>query len=128
MILDDGIYMNLPLLVKQSVVLFPGQTLPMTVHGTDTIDMLQKCIDKDRTFGVVCLGHDKMVPIGTTAEIYQYKHDTESQGFRVKAKGRQRFKILRVIQVRLRSLLSLVHVTQVLNSIFTGLRQDISER
>lgn len=97
-ILDDGIYMNLPLLVKQSVVLFPGQTLPMTVHGTETIDMLQKCIEKDRTFGVVYLGHEKMVPIGTTAEIYQYKHEAQSQGFRVKAKGRQRFKILRVIQ------------------------------
>lgn len=98
-ILDDGIYINLPLLVNQSVVLFPGQTLPMTIYGTETIDMLQKCIEKDRTFGVVFSGNEKIVPIGTTAEIYQYKHETQSQGFRVKAKGRQRFKILRVIQV-----------------------------
>nr|XP_046493042.1 protein cereblon isoform X1 [Neodiprion pinetum] len=97
-ILDDGIYMNLPLLVKQSVILFPGQTLPLTVHGRDTIEMLQKCIDKDRTFGVVCLDRDKMIPIGTTAEIYQYKSEIQSYGFRVKAKGRQRFKILRLIQ------------------------------
>ncbi|XP_012267633.2 protein cereblon [Athalia rosae] len=97
-ILDDGIYMNLPLLVKQSVVLFPGQTLPMTVRATQTIDMLQKCIEKNRTFGVVCLGNEGMLPIGTTAEIFQYKHDEQSPGFRVKAKGRQRFKILHVIQ------------------------------
>jgi len=46
-ILDDGIYMNLPLLVKQSV-LFPGQTLPMTVFGTQTIEMLQTCIQNDK--------------------------------------------------------------------------------
>lgn len=97
-LLDEGIYMNLPLLVKQSVVLFPGQTLPLTVFGTQTIEMLQQCIHKDRTFGVVCLGIDKVVPIGTTAEIYEYMEGSPMQGFRIKAKGRQRFKIIRVIQ------------------------------
>ncbi|XP_029034768.1 protein cereblon [Osmia bicornis bicornis] len=96
-ILDDGIYMNLPLLVKQSVMLFPGQTLPMTVFDPQTIDMLTACIRNNRTLGVVCLGYDKMVPIGTTAEIYECVYEDPEQGFRLKAKGRQRFKILRVI-------------------------------
>jgi len=100
-ILDDGIYMNLPLLVKQSV-LFPGQTLPMTVFGTQTIEMLQTCIQNDRTFGVVCYGHPEMERIGTTAEIYEYTDggiwlDHGRREFRLKAKGRQRFKILRII-------------------------------
>ncbi|XP_003696072.1 protein cereblon [Apis florea] len=95
-ILDDGLYVNLPLLVKQSVMLFPGQTLPMTVFDAQTIDMIRTCIENDRTLGVVCLGYDKMVPIGTTAEIYECMYDPD-QGFRLKAKGRQRFKILRVI-------------------------------
>ncbi|KAL6433699.1 hypothetical protein ACFW04_005755 [Cataglyphis niger] len=100
-ILDDGIYMNLPLLIKQSV-LFPGQTLPMTVFGAQTIDMLQNCIQNDRTFGVVCYGHPEMERIGTTAEIYEYTDggiwmDHGRREFRLKAKGRQRFKILRII-------------------------------
>ncbi|KAK2587505.1 hypothetical protein KPH14_003204 [Odynerus spinipes] len=97
-LLDDGIYRNLPLLVKHSIILFPGQTLPMKVDGLQTINMLQNCIQKDRIFGVVCLGDEKMVRIGTTAEIYEYYDgDLGVSSFRLKAKGRQRFKILRVI-------------------------------
>ncbi|KOC60678.1 Protein cereblon [Habropoda laboriosa] len=96
-ILDDGIYVNLPLLVKQSVVLFPGQTLPMTVIDAQTIDMIRTCLGNDRTLGVVCLGYDRTAPVGTTAEIYECMYDGPEQGFRLKAKGRQRFKILRLI-------------------------------
>lgn len=88
--------MNLPLIVKQSV-LFPGQTLPMAVFGAQTIDMLQTCIQNDRTFGVVCYGYPEMERIGTTAEIYEYMDVGPQQEFRLKAKGRQRFKILHVI-------------------------------
>ncbi|XP_017886440.1 protein cereblon isoform X2 [Ceratina calcarata] len=95
-ILDDGVYVNLPLLAKKSVMLFPGQTLPMTVFDAQTIDMIRTCIENDRTLGIVCLGYNKMVSIGTTAEIYECMYDPE-QGFRLKAKGRQRFKILGVI-------------------------------
>lgn len=97
-LLDEGIYMNLPLLIKQSVVLFPGQTLPLTVFDTETIQMLRQCITKNRIFGVVCLGYDKLISIGTTAEIYEYIEGSPMEGFRIKAKGRQRFKILRVTQ------------------------------
>ncbi|KAG5307589.1 CRBN protein, partial [Pseudoatta argentina] len=112
-ILDDGIYINLPLLVKQSV-LFPGQTLPMTVFGTQTIEMLQTCIQNDRTFGVVCYGNPDMERIGTTAEIYEYTDggiwlDHGRREFRLKAKGRQRFKILRIITQK-KELLYLGHV------------------
>ncbi|KAG7190065.1 hypothetical protein KM043_006206 [Ampulex compressa] len=95
-ILDDGIYMNLPLLVKQSMVLFPGQTLPMTVFDKQIIKMFHTCIQNDRTFGVVRLDDERIVAIGTTAEIYEYTDGDLVQGFRLKAKGRQRFKILRV--------------------------------
>ncbi|XP_001603993.2 protein cereblon isoform X1 [Nasonia vitripennis] len=96
-LLDEGIYINLPLLIKQSVILFPGQTLPMTVFGSNIIGMLEKCIQKNRTFGVVCQQIDKE-PIGTTAEIYEYSQGNPEEGFRIKAKGRQRFKILRMMQ------------------------------
>lgn len=89
--------MNLPLLVKQSVILFPGQTLPMTVFNEQTIDMLRTCIQNNRTLGVVCLEYGKIVQVGTTAEIFECMYESPVQGFRLKAKGRQRFKILQVI-------------------------------
>ncbi|XP_051160441.1 protein cereblon [Leptopilina boulardi] len=97
-LLDEGIYMNLPLLIKQSVVLFPGQTLPLTVFDRQTIEMLQQCINKNRIFGVVCRGYDNLISIGTTAEIYEYIEGSPMEGFRIKAKGRQRFKILHITQ------------------------------
>lgn len=96
-LLDEGIHMNLPLL--RSIVLFPGQTLPMAVFGSHVVDMLAKCIQNNRTFGVVCLQEDKLEPIGTTAEIYEYLQGSPEEGFRIKAKGRQRFQILEITQV-----------------------------
>nr|XP_012146991.1 PREDICTED: protein cereblon isoform X2 [Megachile rotundata] len=92
--------MNLPLVVKDFVMLFPGQTLPMIVFDEHTIDMLTTCIRNNKTLAVVCLGYiwdDMMAPIGTTAEIYECMYEDRNLGFRLKAKGRQRFKILRVI-------------------------------
>jgi len=35
-----------------------------------------------------------MVNIGTTAEIYEYRDEEEVAGFCIKAKGRQRFRIV----------------------------------
>lgn len=98
-ILDEGIYINLPLLIERSTVLFPGQTLPMAVMHTNIADMLEKCIKKNRTFGVVCFRDDKFELIGTTAEIYEFMRGSSHEGFRIKAKGRQRFKILKMTQV-----------------------------
>ncbi|XP_015108351.1 protein cereblon isoform X1 [Diachasma alloeum] len=95
-LLDNGIYMDLPLLAEKSVVLFPGQTLPMMEYDIRTIEMLRKCINKDKTFGVACLRYDRGFSMGTTAEIYEYSENTGSDEVRVKAKGRQRFKILRI--------------------------------
>ena len=95
-LLDDGIYTNLPLLIKRFVVLFPGQTLPMAVYDPNIINMLEKCIQNNRTFGVVCIQENKVEPIGTTAEIYEYVQGGSEDGFRIKAKGRQRFQILMI--------------------------------
>lgn len=97
-LLDNGIYVNLPLLFEKSVILFPEQTLPMVEYSTQIINMLRSCIDKDRTFGVVRSGSTNNSLVGTTAEIYEYS-DSDPNGFRIKAKGRQRFKILRVRNV-----------------------------
>lgn len=96
-LLDNGIYIDLPLLADNTVILFPGQTLPMMVkYDVRTIEMIRKCMKKDRTFGVASFNFDQGLPIGTTAEIYEYSENREVEGVRMKAKGRQRFKILKI--------------------------------
>ncbi|XP_031843037.1 E3 ubiquitin ligase component cereblon [Nomia melanderi] len=91
---DDGVYMRLPLLNQNCVMLFPGQTLPMTVD-THAIDM-PACLEGNRTIGVVCFRYSNIYPIGVTAEIYECIDKGPEEGYNLKAKGRQRFKILQL--------------------------------
>ncbi|XP_066999546.1 protein cereblon [Anabrus simplex] len=98
-LLDDGSYQTLPLLPEPGVVLVPGQTLPLTVFYPSTISMLRRTISTDRTFGVVCIryvGADppRLADVGTTAEIYEFQGEDDTTCFKIKAKGRQRFKII----------------------------------
>ncbi|XP_043289838.1 protein cereblon-like [Venturia canescens] len=93
-LLDNGVCLNLPILFEKSMILFPEQTLPMFEKNTQIVNMLRTCIEKDRTFGVVRAGKKKDPLIGTTAEIYEYS-DSDSGCFCIKARGRQRFKVLK---------------------------------
>nr|CAD7463682.1 unnamed protein product [Timema tahoe] len=96
--LDDDSIQTLALLPQPGVVLVPGQTLPLSVFYPPTVSMLRQSIATDRTFGVVCVSRylysPRLAEVGTTAEIYEFQEEERSAGFRVKAKGRQRFKIL----------------------------------
>ncbi|KAK6624825.1 hypothetical protein RUM44_011689 [Polyplax serrata] len=89
---DEGSIIWLPILMELEVVLVPGQTLPFTAFSPATVSMFREIISKDKTFGVMCL--NSLAQYGTTAEIYQYQADNDITGFRIKAKGRQRFKLL----------------------------------
>ncbi|CAK9809321.1 Protein cereblon [Anthophora quadrimaculata] len=109
-LLEDAVYANVPLLVKQSVVLFPGQTLPMTVNDAQTVDIIKACLEDGRILGVVCLGYDKMVPVGTIAEIYEYLYNDSEHSCCLKAIGRQRFKILRVLRQDTNKILANVRI------------------
>ncbi|PSN56203.1 Protein cereblon [Blattella germanica] len=98
-LLDDDSTQLLSLLPQPDVVLVPGQTLPLMVFYPPTVNMLRELVHNHGTFGVVCTGHSdvlhrRMANIGTTAEIYEYSDDENRIGFRIKAKGRQRFQII----------------------------------
>lgn len=98
-VLDDGSIQRLPLLPQLGVVLVPGQTLPLMVFYPPTVSMLRNIITTNGTFGVICVrsfeaSNPKMVNIGTTAEIYEYRDEEELAGFCIKAKGRQRFRVV----------------------------------
>ncbi|XP_023248163.1 protein cereblon [Copidosoma floridanum] len=124
-ILDEGIYLNLPLLIKDSMILFPGQTLPLAVFNINIITMLEKCIQDNRTFGVLCYHENKIENIGTTAEIYEFSHGSSpGEGLRIKAKGRQRFKILQFKEGANRTLADVKIMPEITLShpLFGGLR------
>lgn len=89
---DEGSIIWLPILMELEVVLVPGQTLPLTAFYPPTVSMFRKIISKDKTFGVVCVNN--FAQYGTTAEIFQYQENSDLAGFKIKAKGRQRFKLL----------------------------------
>lgn len=97
-LLDDGICSRLPIIFERSMILFPEQTLPLVARHTPMVSMLRSCIAGNGTFGVVRVRLEKDPLYGTTAEIQEYS-DNGLQGVRIKARGQQRFKVLRLMEV-----------------------------
>ncbi|XP_039287302.1 protein cereblon [Nilaparvata lugens] len=101
---EDNSVQTLVLLPPPSIVLVPGQVLPLTVNDRYTIRMLEHCIDQYAgMFGVIVKwprpGHkpDESC-FGTTVEIYEYHRVSDDIGetsqLSIKAKARQRFHTL----------------------------------
>uniref|UniRef100_A0A8C5DCH3 Protein cereblon n=1 Tax=Gouania willdenowi TaxID=441366 RepID=A0A8C5DCH3_GOUWI len=94
---DDDSCQTIPVLPHTTVMLVPGQTLPLQLFRPQEVSMMRSIIQKDRTFAV--LAHsDSGEPepeFGTTAEIYAYREEQEYgiETVKVKAVGRQRFKV-----------------------------------
>lgn len=86
---------KIPLLSGSYGTLLPGQTFPLTVRDYARTEMLRKCVEGDHTFGCLAprnpgsLG-DSM--FGTTAEIYEFSDEMGTVC--IKARGRQRFKLI----------------------------------
>lgn len=98
---DAGISHWIPLYPQVDVVLVPGQTLPLAIFNTSTIQMIKQAMDGNRTFATICMIRSGSNPeseeltyadVGTTAEIYEALESP----MRIKAIGRQRFKLLEV--------------------------------
>ncbi|XP_068702174.1 protein cereblon-like isoform X2 [Montipora foliosa] len=97
---EPGSHVNLPLLMMPDLVLVPGQTLPLHLFRPQIVSMIKNIIEKDRTFGLVNSRNSGnqsqlLAAIGTTVEIFSMKEETDSGicTLRIKATGRQRFKI-----------------------------------
>ena len=100
-ILDDEFVQSLPLFSQPGLALIPGQLLPLHLFHASVISMMKKVIDTTKTFGVVNLKADTRSwrgVVGTTAEIFEYREagDLEERevGLKIKARGRQRFKLM----------------------------------
>lgn len=97
---EPGSHVTLPLLMRPDLVLVPGQTLPLHLFRPQIVSMIKNIIEKDRTFGLVNSrstgNHNQLLAaIGTTVEIFSMKEENEAGicTLRIKATGRQRFKI-----------------------------------
>lgn len=97
-ILEEDIIQELVLCPHHSIVLMPGQTLPLTIFHPTVISVMRKLIDTTKTFGSVHFRYLEQGAIyGTTAEIYEFRDPPESSlevGLKLKVKGRQRFRII----------------------------------
>ncbi|KAJ8301385.1 hypothetical protein KUTeg_020372 [Tegillarca granosa] len=84
-VLDENCTVTLPIVQLPGMVLVPGQTIPLHLFHQHTVAMIK---DNSST----------IANIGTTAEIYSVKDETDDHtglsSIRVKARGRQRFEIL----------------------------------
>ncbi|KXJ24585.1 protein cereblon [Exaiptasia diaphana] len=97
-VIEPGQVIELPLMPLPTVVLVPGQTIPLHLFQSQFVTMMQNVIDKDRTFGLV-QGRsmsELQGKVGTTVEIFSRKEEVEAgiTTLTIKAMGRQRFKIL----------------------------------
>ncbi|XP_053206899.1 protein cereblon-like [Panonychus citri] len=93
-VLDDEALITLPLLSLTGVILIPGQILPLQLEHPSMIAMMLNAIEKERTFGILASNSD----VGTTVEIRSYSREVEDDAdenvLRIKAEGRQRFKLV----------------------------------
>jgi len=99
---NDEIISDLPLLNQPGLSLVPGQLLPLNLIHPSVVDMMKNIIENTpKIFGVVNFKSNAQSwerAIGTTAEIFEYRaasdENVEEIGFKIKARGRQRFKLL----------------------------------
>ncbi|XP_023335486.1 protein cereblon [Eurytemora carolleeae] len=100
-ILDENEIITLPLVSIRGFVLMPGQIFPLTLFHPSGISQMRTLINSTKTFGVITMGIDPSKcsgEIGTTAEVFEYQdvEDVNSVEFKIKARGRQRFKVVSV--------------------------------
>nr|XP_028575193.1 protein cereblon isoform X5 [Podarcis muralis] len=97
---DDDSCQTIPVLPHLMVMLIPGQTLPLQLFSPQEVSMVRNLIQKDRTFAVLAYSNvlEREAHFGTTAEIYAYREAQEYgiETVKVKAVGRQRFKVLEI--------------------------------
>ncbi|ETE71228.1 Protein cereblon, partial [Ophiophagus hannah] len=95
---DDDSCQTIPVLPQVMVMLIPGQTLPLQLFRPQEVSMVRNLIQRDRTFAVLAYSNilEREAHFGTTAEIYAYREEQEYgiETVKVKAVGRQRFKVL----------------------------------
>merc|ERR1719430_2329133 len=99
---------SLPLFSQMHLSLMPGQTLPLHLFHPSLVSMIHTVLaSPSKAFGVISLGPEEAKwagTVGTTAHVYEVREseevtvgspqDQEEVGLKLKAKGRQRFRLV----------------------------------
>jgi len=102
-LLDETQLQKLLIHFMPGYILMPNQVFPLKISEPSFVSVIQSLISTTKTFGVVTIELDRdnqtwRDTIGTTAEIYEYSEhrldDTEAVVLNIKARGRQRFRLV----------------------------------
>ncbi|XP_050419400.1 protein cereblon [Patella vulgata] len=103
---DDESYIDIPLYMLPGIVLIPDQVIPLHLFQPQMVAMMKRVAEpeNDKTFGIMTYRNrtdgemDELDYIGTTAEIFSIKDETDDisgiSTLRIKARGRQRFRLI----------------------------------
>ncbi|ESO85229.1 hypothetical protein LOTGIDRAFT_195998 [Lottia gigantea] len=100
---DDESFITIPLYMLPGIVLIPDQIIPLHLFQHHQVAMMKRVAENDKTFGIMTyrdVNHtdDELECYGTTAEIFSIKDETDDitgiSTLRIKARGRQRFKLI----------------------------------
>jgi len=100
-VLEEETYVTIPLLCLPSVILIPGQLLPLQFQGSYFLSTIKDIIDKDKIFGLVpnnqnvnhknVYNNVKLDRIGTIVEVRSYSTEANGSIVKLKAEGKERF-------------------------------------
>ncbi|EFX70803.1 hypothetical protein DAPPUDRAFT_112386 [Daphnia pulex] len=103
-LLDEDSIIEMPVVVQEGLICVPGQTLPLTISHPHIMAMMRRVIEGNHIFGILSFRpfephiNNAKYKIGATAEIYEYGEEVEGLesgfGFRIKARIRQRIKVI----------------------------------
>ena len=52
-ILEENLYVDIPVISQPGIILMPGQTLPMTFFQPTVISMMKRLVETTKTFGIL---------------------------------------------------------------------------
>jgi len=98
--LIEGSTYELLALVQSGIVTFPEHILPLVLFSPSLISAMRSVITNLKVIALIPIKPDSpttnpsLAQFGTTAEIYEYDGASSELGFRIKARVKQRFKVI----------------------------------
>lgn len=78
------------------VVLYPNEQLPLHIFEPKYREMIARCIEEDRPFGIVLFDEGEMSEVGSTAAIVNVVTRYEDGRMDILIEGRRRFRVIRL--------------------------------
>lgn len=53
-VLQSNALVTVPLIIRENLIVIPGQTLPLHIYEPSQVRMMQQLVSGDKIFGVLC--------------------------------------------------------------------------